>query len=162
MANPLSMTATRPLIHLPDADATMALGVNLARHLRAGDTVLLVGDLGMGKTTLARGLIAALCGTDDIPSPTYTLIQSYETANGVGLLHADLYRVEDESELDELGLEDAFDGMIVLVEWPGILGKRTPDDRLQIHFEAHETGRIARMIGHGDWEDRLVGLDTNI
>lgn len=148
--------------NLANADAAMALGAALGARLHAGDTVFLIGDLGAGKTTLARGLIGALCETDDIPSPTYTLIQSYETRNGTGLLHADLYRVEEEDELDELGLEDAFDDMIILVEWPDILGDRIPKDRLEIQFETRENGRIARMVGHGKWEDRLVGLDTNI
>ena len=149
-------------INLPNSDATLQLGTALGPRLKAGDTVFLIGDLGMGKTTLARGLIGALCDTDDIPSPTYTLIQSYETADGTGLLHADLYRIEDDSELDELGLDDAFDDMIVLIEWPECLKNRTPERRLEVHFHATETGRIARILAFGEWEDRLVGLDTDI
>jgi len=149
-------------INLPDSDATLQLGAALGARLQAGDTVFLIGDLGMGKTTLARGLIGALCDTDDIPSPTYTLIQSYETRGVGGLLHADLYRIEDDSELDELGLDDAFDDMIILVEWPECLKDRAPARRLELHFQPTETGRIVRIVAFGEWGDRLVGLDTDI
>lgn len=148
-------------VSLPGPDATLALGAALAVRLKAGDTVFLIGDLGAGKTTLARGLIAAASGVDDVPSPTYTLVQSYETADGTPLLHADLYRIEDESDLDELGLEDAFADSIVLVEWPDRLGTRTPDRRLEIALTSGDAPREARIILHGDWEDRLDGLDTD-
>tara|TARA_R110002072_G_scaffold94101_2_gene208259 strand:- start:2924 stop:3382 length:459 start_codon:yes stop_codon:yes gene_type:complete len=149
----------QPLTHaLPDVQATLDLGARLAARLKAGDTVFLIGDLGAGKTTLARGLIGAACDADEVPSPTYTIIQSYETRDGSELLHADLYRIEDAQDLDELGLEDAFDGAIVLVEWPDRLEDRAPSHRLDIHLEAGETQRIARIVAHGDWGDRLVGL----
>ncbi|MEE2565203.1 tRNA (adenosine(37)-N6)-threonylcarbamoyltransferase complex ATPase subunit type 1 TsaE [Hyphobacterium marinum] len=149
-------------VSLTDPDATLALGAALADCLEAGDTVFLIGDLGAGKTTLARGLIASACGIDDVPSPTYTLVQSYETKDGTPLLHADLYRIDDEADLDELGLEDAFADCIVLVEWPDRLGRRAPERRLDIVMTAGDAPREARIIAHGDWEDRLERLDADI
>lgn len=105
-------------ITLPDDDATAALGRRLAAVLRPGDLVLLKGDLGAGKTALARSVIRALVGDDllDVPSPTFALVQPYE-ANGHPVLHADLYRLGGPREVDELGLFDRADA-IVLVEWP--------------------------------------------
>lgn len=103
---------------LPDDDATAALGRRLAKALRPGDLVLLEGDLGAGKTALARSVIRALVGDDrlDVPSPTFALVQPYE-ANGRPVLHADLYRLGGPREVDELGLFDR-DDAIILVEWP--------------------------------------------
>ena len=105
-------------IFLADDDATAALGVQLAAELRPGALVLLSGGLGVGKTALARAMIRTLTGdTDlDVPSPSFALVQPYE-ANGAPLLHADLYRLHDAREIDELGLFDRPEA-IVLVEWP--------------------------------------------
>jgi tRNA threonylcarbamoyladenosine biosynthesis protein TsaE len=105
-------------LFLADDDATTALGRRLAAMLRPGDLVLLYGDLGAGKTALARAIIRTLVGdgTLDVPSPSFALVQPYE-ANGQPILHADLYRIRDEREVDELGLFDRADA-IVLVEWP--------------------------------------------
>lgn len=105
-------------LFLADDDATAALGRSLATLLRPGDFVLLEGDLGAGKTALARSIIRALVGDDrlDVPSPSFALVQPYE-ANGQPILHADLYRLGDAREVDELGLFDRADA-IVLVEWP--------------------------------------------
>ena len=102
---------------LPDDAATAELGASLARELVAGDIVLLEGDLGAGKTALARAIIRSLAGDPDleVPSPTFALVQPYETPAGP-VLHADLYRLGDPREVDELGLLDNPDA-IVLVEW---------------------------------------------
>lgn len=151
------MARTRS-VFLQDLAATRRFGTGLADRLLPGDTVLLEGDLGTGKTTLARAVIARLCGVEDAPSPTYTLVQTYETQDGGELWHADLYRIEDASELEELGLEDAFDAAICLIEWPDRLGDACPPDRLEIALSAAaglETGREARITGFGRWEDRL-------
>ena len=104
-------------IFLPDDDATTRFGAQLAADLRAGDIVSLEGDLGAGKTALARAIIRALAGDAalEVPSPTFAIIQPYDTARGP-VLHADLYRLADASEVDELGLLDDADA-IVLVEW---------------------------------------------
>lgn len=102
---------------LPDDAATTALGAELAAALLPGDLVVLAGDLGAGKTALARAIIRALSGDDtmDVPSPTFALVQPYDTPRGP-VLHADLYRLGDPREVDELGLLDNPDA-IVLVEW---------------------------------------------
>lgn len=105
-------------LFLADDAATAALGQRLARVLRPGDLVLLDGDLGAGKTALARSVIRSLVGDPglDVPSPSFALVQPYVAA-GRPVLHADLYRLTSEYEVDELGLVDAADA-IVLVEWP--------------------------------------------
>lgn len=146
----------------PDLAATQAFGRRLAERLRAGDVVLLTGDLGAGKTALARSVIEVLTNVTDAPSPTYTLVQVYETRAGDALWHADLYRVEDDGELDEIGLEDAFDEAITLVEWPDRLGRWLPPDRLEISI-THSGGgmdseREARITGFGQWESRIDDL----
>ena len=102
---------------LPDDDATAALGAELAASLVPGDLVILNGDLGAGKTALARAVIRTLAddATLDVPSPTFALVQPYDTPRGP-VLHADLYRLGDPREVDELGLLDN-PAAIVLVEW---------------------------------------------
>ena len=108
---------------LPDDAATAALGAELAAGLRPGDLVILEGDLGAGKTALARAIIRALAGDErlDVPSPTFALVQPYDTPRGP-VLHADLYRLGDPREVDELGLLDNPDA-VVLVEW----AERSPE-----------------------------------
>ena len=103
---------------LADAMATDVLGADLAGQLQPGDLVLLLGDLGAGKTALARAIIRTLTGDAelDVPSPTFALVQPYDSPKGA-ILHADLYRLGDSREIDELGLRDNPDA-IVLVEWP--------------------------------------------
>ena len=102
---------------LSDDAATDALGAELARALKPGDLVVLEGDLGAGKTALARAIIRALAGDPllEVPSPTFALVQPYDTPRGL-VLHADLYRLGDPREVDELGLADNPEA-IVLVEW---------------------------------------------
>ena len=150
--------ATRTL-HLPDLSATGALGAAIANVLAIGDTIRLFGDLGAGKTTLARAVIETLTGEADAPSPTYTLVQSYDTRDGRLLAHADLYRLENESELEELGLDEALDHGMVLIEWPGRAPSYLPASRLDI--ELVETGpgaRDARLTGYGRWSGALGQL----
>lgn len=106
-----------PGLFLPDDDATAALGTALAAELQPGDLVRLQGDLGAGKTALARAIIRALAGDPDleVPSPTFALVQPYDTPKG-RVLHADLYRLGDPRDIDELGLTDDASA-IVLLEW---------------------------------------------
>lgn len=124
--------------------ATHTLAATLARRLVPGDTVLLEGPVGAGKTHFARGVILALLEVfEDIPSPTYTLVQSYDGASGE-IWHTDLYRLTDVSELEELGLFAAFEDAICLVEWPERLGPEQPADALHIALrpDGAETGRV--------------------
>lgn len=149
-------------VSLPDLAATQALALRLARALQPGDTVFLTGDLGAGKTTFARTIIRELCGVEDAPSPTYTIIQTYDLEDGE-LWHADLYRIEEAGELDELGLADAFGDVVLLIEWPDRLFGLVPEDRLEVTLEmvgesagdAMDTPRRAGLTGFGEWETRL-------
>jgi tRNA threonylcarbamoyladenosine biosynthesis protein TsaE len=145
-------------IPLADADATQALGAALALRLRPGDAVCLYGPLGAGKTTLARGLIRALTGPDEeVPSPTFTLVQLYDGPE-FPISHFDLYRLEQASEADELGLEEALEDGAVLIEWPQRLGGRLPPDRLDIEIAFDAEGRLARLTPHGAWKGRPLEL----
>jgi len=157
-------SATPLDLPLPDPAATEALGRALAPLLRGGDTVALYGDLGAGKTALARALIRALPGPlgaaeEEVPSPTFTLVQTYER-DPAPVWHVDLYRIEDAAGLRELGLDEAFAEGITLVEWPERLGDGLPDDALNVvlTFDASGKARRARLHGGGDWPRRLAGL----
>lgn len=144
----LAAPACDEIVRLPDAAATMALGARLAGALKPGDVVFLQGDLGAGKTTLARGLIAAWTGEDEVPSPTYTLVQTYEGPRGP-LWHLDLYRLEQPEDALELGLEDGLDSALMLIEWPERLGALAPAARIEVALAPDGDGRIARLSGHG-------------
>ena len=148
---------------LPDEAATLRLGAALAPHLRAGDVVFLQGELGAGKTTLARAIIAARAGVDEAPSPTYTLVQTY-TAPDLEIWHADLYRIADPEDVVELGLEEAFDEALVLVEWPDRLGPRQPENRLEVQltYAPDGAGRAARITGVGTGRSRLDELAPHL
>ncbi|MBJ3761524.1 tRNA (adenosine(37)-N6)-threonylcarbamoyltransferase complex ATPase subunit type 1 TsaE [Maribius pontilimi] len=144
-------------LSLPDADATTRLGHALADVLGPGDCVCLTGDLGVGKSHLARAVIqarqAAFGPVEDVPSPTYTLVQTY-AAGDLEILHADLYRLGDGDELMELGLSDALGSSLCLIEWPEKLGDLAPPDALWITLEVDGPGRVATLVGRG-WADRL-------
>ncbi len=140
---------------LPDAAATSALGARIAPLLHVGDTVLLAGEIGAGKTCFARGLIRARLGTaEDVPSPTYTLVQVYDDGP-VPIWHCDLYRLEGPAGVIELGLDAAFESAICLVEWPDRLGNLAPPDPLTLTLVAEESGHRAIFSGADHWADRL-------
>ncbi|PQA88445.1 tRNA (adenosine(37)-N6)-threonylcarbamoyltransferase complex ATPase subunit type 1 TsaE [Hyphococcus luteus] len=141
-------------IDLPDEAATKALGERLARVLAAGDVVRLEGDLGAGKSTLARALIAALTGVTGAPSPTFTLVETYEGPD-FALWHFDLYRLEKPEEVYELGLEEALDGGAALVEWPQRAEGLLPAGALTVRLEIAGAGRRAVMEGNDAWGARL-------
>lgn len=145
-------------VDLPDADATTRLGQAIAPLLAAGDAVLLHGQLGMGKSTLARGLIRALTKPDeDVPSPTFTLVQFYESDPPVA--HFDMYRLTRPEEAFEIGLDEALDGGCVIVEWPERLGRDLArflgPDRLSVAFSEQGHGRLATVSGAGRWEQLI-------
>jgi tRNA threonylcarbamoyladenosine biosynthesis protein TsaE len=145
-------------IALGDAAATLALGARLGAQLARGDVVCLSGGLGAGKTTLARGAIAAWTGkAQETPSPTYTLVQTYEGARGQ-LWHVDLYRLKRAEEAWELGLEDAFAEAACLIEWPERLGGLLPHDRIDIALEMEGQGRRAKLNGRGKWGARVGSI----
>ena len=131
-------------LFLPDADATDALGAHLARHLPAQAVVELHGDLGAGKSTLARALLRALGVTGTIRSPTYTLVEQYPLAAGAMALHLDLYRIGDPGELEFLGL-DAGEIRLWLIEWPERGQGALPHPDLKIELEVESTGRRCRL-----------------
>ena len=137
-------------LDLPDAEATARLGRKLARILRPGDTVLLHGPIGAGKSHLARAFIHARLGrAEDVPSPTFTLVQTYPDPAG-DLWHADLYRLTHADELVELGLEAAFDAGVCLVEWPERLGSLAPASALHLRLSDAGDGRRAVIAGGRD------------
>lgn len=146
------MTAVPPALtlELPTEADTRALGVRLAGLLRAGDSVLLHGPIGAGKSHLARALIQARLGrAEDVPSPTFTLVQVYE-AEGAELWHADLYRLTHPDEVWELGLDEAFARAICLVEWPDRLGGHVPPGALHLRLVPDGDGRRALLSGGRD------------
>lgn len=141
---------------LDDDDATVRLGADLAHTLWPGDVLALSGDLGAGKTTLARGLLRALAGDRllEVPSPTFTLVQSYELRLPVH--HLDLYRLSSPDELEELGLEDELQTGAALVEWPDRAGARLPADAVHLELVQHGAGRMATITGRGAFFGRIV------
>lgn len=153
--------ALSPTIALADADATARLGAAVAARLEPGETVLLYGPLGMGKSTLARGLIRALTRPDeDVPSPTFTLVQFYESEPPVA--HFDLYRLTRPEEALEIGLDEALDEGCAVIEWPERLGDDPAawlgPDRLTVTLAEAGAGRIAALAGAGAWARKLKDL----
>lgn len=149
-------------VRLSDQAATEHLAGVLAREARPGDLITLSGDLGAGKTTFARAFVRAFAEDPqlDVPSPTFTLMQTYECARGV-VVHADLYRISDPLELDQLGWDEAIDDAVVLVEWPDRAGEYLGGNRLDINLRlvpGLEGERIAVLSGLGDHARRLADL----
>lgn len=139
--------------------ATRCLARNLAPALCAGDVIGLAGPLGAGKTTFARALIEALAEAHgpvgEVPSPTFTLVQVYETG-AVPVWHLDLYRLERPDDALELGIEEAFAGAITVIEWPERLGDLIPGDWLELVIQRDPDGtRRAVIRGHGPRGDAL-------
>jgi N-acetylmuramate 1-kinase len=137
-----------------------SLAGRIALVLKSGDVVALSGPLGAGKTTLARALVAHLDGDDEVPSPTFALMQRYETPR-LTLSHCDFYRLQD-GEIDELGLDDALAEGALLIEWPERAASWLPADRLDIALEETGSPRTRNLVltGHGAWAPRLTRLET--
>ena len=150
---------------LADAEATDRVGAALGLALAAGDAVMLSGDLGAGKSALARAAISAILAqegrVEEIPSPSFTLVQTYDSARGE-IWHADLHRLGGPAAIPELGLEEAFEDSICLVEWPDRLGPLAPERRLEIALafppgDAEGREIEVRALGPG-WEAALAAL----
>lgn len=140
---------------LPDLSATEAFAACLADRLGPGDTLLLSGEIGAGKTSFARALIRARMGAEvEVPSPTYTLVQTY-AAPGAEIWHADLYRLTGADEIAELGLEEAFESAICLVEWPDRMGESAPERALTLAFRAGDPAHAVTLSGPAAWDARV-------
>ena len=141
---------------IPDAEAMEALGARLAALLAAGDLVVLDGPLGAGKTTLTRGLGAALGARGAVTSPTFVLAREHPTASGVPLVHVDAYRLATARELDDLDLD--YDGAIVVVEWGSGKLDGVAESWIDVGIarEAYDDSRDVTITGNGP---RWVGLD---
>jgi tRNA threonylcarbamoyladenosine biosynthesis protein TsaE len=144
-------------VDLPDLAAMERFGTAIAAALRPGDVVALSGDLGAGKTTLARAVIAALGHAGEIPSPSFAIVELYEPPGvRLPLVHADFYRLADPAEADEIGLDDYRDGAALLAEWPEHAGGFANEPGcLSVALEAVGEGRIAIVEAGADWLGRL-------
>ncbi|MEL6126814.1 MAG: tRNA (adenosine(37)-N6)-threonylcarbamoyltransferase complex ATPase subunit type 1 TsaE [Pseudomonadota bacterium] len=150
------------LLHLTTPAATDALAASLAPRLGVGDAVLLHGVVGAGKSHLARALIRARAGeVGDIPSPTFTLVQTYP-AEDLEIWHLDLYRLSDVQEVEELGLADALTDALCLIEWPDRLGPLRPTRTLDLRLELGEadTARVLHWATEGDGWDAVEKILT--
>lgn len=134
------------VVKLANEAETLALGAKLIAQLSVGQTVCLTGGLGAGKTTLVRGMIQSVLGSIDVPSPTYTLVQTYEMPE-FELWHCDMYRLERPEDGYELGLLDAFEDAVCLIEWPDKLGELIPENALTIDIQFEGEGRRVSLKG---------------
>lgn len=134
---------------------TEAAGASLGALLRAGDVVALYGDLGAGKTTLARGILRGLGFEGEVASPTFSIVITYDPPDvRLPLWHVDLYRIEDPSEIEELALEEAADGALV-IEWPERLGAALPASALRLRLDRDSSGgRALTAEGPSSWGER--------
>lgn len=151
---------------LCDEAATRALALWLAPRLRAGDVLALSGPIGAGKSAFARALIGArleaVGRAEDIPSPTFTLVQSYD-AGDLEIWHCDLYRLSGGDEVWELGLEEAFGDALCLIEWPDRLGAALPSESLHLALSPGPDENSRRLTLNADganWPARLRGIDA--
>ena len=142
-------------VELPDEAATIRLAEDVAAKLAIGDVIALRGDLGAGKTSFARALIRAVAGNSEleVPSPTFTIVQTYDTR--LPIAHFDLYRLGSADELEEIGFDEAVCEGVVLVEWPERAEESLPANRLEIALEIHGAGRVATLSGDAGWLKRL-------
>lgn len=142
-------------MHLADEAAALALGTKLAAVVRSGDVIALSGPLGAGKTSVARGVLAALGLAGEAPSPSFAIVQPYDPPEvRLSVLHVDLYRIEDPDEALELGLDEADDALL-LVEWPERLGDDHWPDALWLTLAFDEAGgrRLTARVPDA-WESR--------
>lgn len=155
-----AMTAeSRHEISLADEAATVAFSRKIAAVAQIGDVIALSGGLGTGKSVFARGFVRGLApDIDDVPSPTFTLVQIYETP-AFAIHHFDLYRLERPEDAVELGIEDAFAEAVSLIEWPDRLGALLPSECLSVTLASvddDDGARTATLCPSGDWFERLL------
>jgi len=148
---------------LPDEAATEQFAADIALLVKPGDLLALSGDLGAGKTTFARAFVRAFCHASDIevPSPTFTLVQTYSAPDGTVVFHSDLYRLKGPDEIEDLGLEDERESAVLLVEWPDRMPADWWQDALKIEFEHHtddpDSGRYIVVTSENlNWQRRLM------
>ncbi|MFD2204697.1 tRNA (adenosine(37)-N6)-threonylcarbamoyltransferase complex ATPase subunit type 1 TsaE [Kiloniella antarctica] len=154
---------------IADEKATIMFANAFAPYLKTGDVLALDGDLGAGKTAFSRALINALpfdanqLEKEEVPSPTFTLVQMYDRAE-LQVWHFDLYRLEDPEEAYELGIEDAFLEGVSLIEWPDKLGFLMPSDRLlvSLRYGSTDTARVITFFGNEKWQERLSPLFAQV
>ena len=140
---------------LPNLKATRNLAKTLAPLLRPGDVVTLEGPIGIGKTTFIRALLETLGCIEDVPSPTFNLLHTYELGS-VTFWHFDLFRIERLPDVYELGIEDALETGICLIEWPKVMANLLPTERLELEFfYQEECSRRVSLKGNGTWGQRL-------
>ena len=140
---------------LVDSAATDAAGRALAPYLRAGDVIALSGDLGAGKTSFARGILAGLGLLEEAPSPSFALVIPYAPPDvTLPVWHVDLYRLDDPEEVEQLGLDDALIDSALIIEWPERMRARLWPKALRLHFEVIEGGRRLTVAAPPSWETR--------
>lgn len=143
------------IVDLPDLAAMTSLGQRIAAQLRQGDVVALSGGLGTGKTTLSRAILEALGHEGEVPSPTFTIIETYDDCR-IPVVHADFYRLEEVSEVEQLGLDDYREGAVLLAEWPDHAGGFDKEPQcLRVMLETAGKGRRAIVEGGVDWLGRM-------
>ena len=146
------------ILNLPSEKATSELGKKISKNLKIGDIIYLSGEMGSGKTTLARSIIKNLLPDDlkdtTIPSPTFTLIQTYKGKN-LDIGHADLYRIGNSNELDALGIEDILYNGVVLIEWAEKIKNKLNYNIMEIKISFSEEERIAQIKNIQGWDSRI-------
>ncbi len=148
-------------MRVKDEAAMLALGQKLGAGLQAGSVVFLRGDLGAGKTTLARGILRGLGFTDDVTSPSFTLVEPYEN-DAVSVFHFDLYRVEDVQELENIGFRDFFDGHnICLIEWPEKAHNALPQPTMSVKISPASANGNTQIL-HQPPKDRESGREVSV
>jgi len=141
-------------------EETEVLARQFVSIAKAGDVLLLEGNIGAGKSVFARTFIREAVGSNiDVPSPTFTLVQTYVSNIGE-IWHCDLYRLTSPDEIVELGLDLAFANSITLIEWPDRLGEEVPFSALQVSFQVEGDTRSIRFFGNQSWAERLASLDV--
>jgi tRNA threonylcarbamoyladenosine biosynthesis protein TsaE len=150
-------------VELPDEAATHGLAAVVAAIAEPGDVIALKGELGAGKTTFARAFIQASGAGEEVPSPSFSLVQVYD-AGPATIWHFDLYRLRSPEEAWELGIEDAFHDGISLIEWPERLGALLPDRRLEIAlvFGCRSNARRAFLTGGTEWQTRFALIAADV